>query len=120
MKSNIYSFGIFSLSRVTLNVCTVTIYVFANIYVCSLSLAVWRAPTSSLLSLPSLLSSSSSFEVASKNYSREDENYGKTWMYIPDGEGKPQIAYLTEEAGGRGRTRDSDVRDHVRFELYTK
>lgn len=41
-------------------------------------------------------------------------------MYIPDGEGVPQIAYLTEEdgrsRGGRGR----DVKDHVHFELYTK
>lgn len=53
------------------------------------------------------------------NYSNEDEGYGKTWMYIPDGNGVPQIAYLKEESSpSRGRSKS--VKEHVRFELYTK
>lgn len=58
--------------------------------------------------------------VTCKNYTNEDDMYGVTWMYFPDGNGTPQIAYLTEESsrshGGRGK----DVKEHVRFELYTK
>lgn len=58
--------------------------------------------------------------VTCKNYTNEDDMYGVTWMYFPDGNGNPQIAYLTEESsrsrGGRGK----DVKEHVRFELYTK
>lgn len=53
------------------------------------------------------------------NYTNEDKDYGITWMYLPDGSGIPQIAYLTEEAeGSRGRRKN--VKDAVRFELYTK
>lgn len=58
---------------------------------------------------------------SNKNYTREDEMYGITWMYFPDGDGVPQIAYLTEEDGrSRGGGRARDVKDHVHFELYTK
>lgn len=53
------------------------------------------------------------------NYSNEDEGYGKTWMYIPDGNGVPQIAYLKEESTP-SRGRDKNIKEHVRFELYTK
>lgn len=54
-----------------------------------------------------------------KNYTNENEDYGVTWMYIPDGDGVPQIAYLTEEKPA-GRGRKKNVKDAVRFELYTK
>lgn len=54
-----------------------------------------------------------------KNYTNENDDYGVTWMYIPDGDGVPQIAYLTEEKPA-GRGRKKNVKDAVRFELYTK
>lgn len=41
-------------------------------------------------------------------------------MYIPDGDGVPQVAYLTEETA-RGRTnQNKDVKDSMRFELYRR
>lgn len=46
--------------------------------------------------------------------------YGVTWMYFPDGNGEPQIAYLTEESGRSRGNRNKDVKDCVRFELYTR
>lgn len=52
------------------------------------------------------------------NYTNEDDGYGVTWMYIPDGNGVPQVAYLTgDPETSRGRRKN--VKDHVRFELYT-
>lgn len=54
------------------------------------------------------------------NYTNEDEMYGITWMYFPDGNGEPQIAYLTEESGRSRGNRNKDVKDCVRFELYTR
>lgn len=54
-----------------------------------------------------------------RNYSNENEDYGVSWMYIPDGNGVPQVAYLTEEhEASRGRRKN--VKDSVHFELYTK
>ncbi|XP_055308491.1 lipase member H-like [Sitodiplosis mosellana] len=53
------------------------------------------------------------------NYTNEDKDYGVTWMYIPDGNGVPQVAYLIEEKGS-SRGRDKNTRDAVRFELYTQ
>lgn len=59
------------------------------------------------------------FRQTGSNYTNEDKDYGVTWMYIPDGNGVPQVAYLTEEAeASRGRRKN--VKEHVRFELYTK
>lgn len=59
------------------------------------------------------------FGKTGSNYTNEDKDYGVTWMYIPDGNGVPQVAYLTEEAeASRGRRKN--VKEHVRFELYTK
>lgn len=58
--------------------------------------------------------------VTCKNYTDEDDMYGVTWMYFPDGNGTPQIAYLTEEAGRARGGRSKSVKEHVRFELYTK
>lgn len=53
------------------------------------------------------------------NYTNEDDGYGVTWMYIPDGSGVPQVAYLTgDPETSRGRRKN--VKEHVRFELYTK
>lgn len=53
------------------------------------------------------------------NYTNEDKDYGVTWMYIPDGNGVPQVAYLTEESE-TSRGRRKNVKDAVRFELYTQ
>lgn len=53
------------------------------------------------------------------NYSNQDDGYGKTWMYIPDGNGTPQVAYLKEESTP-SRGRNKNIKEHVRFELYTK
>lgn len=53
------------------------------------------------------------------NYTNEDKDYGVTWMYIPDGDGVPQVAYLTEESE-TSRGRRKNVKDAVRFELYTQ
>lgn len=53
------------------------------------------------------------------NYSNQDDGYGKTWMYIPDGNGDPQVAYLKEESSP-SRGRNKNIKEHVRFELYTK
>lgn len=53
------------------------------------------------------------------NYSNQDEGYGKTWMWLPDGNGVPQVAYLKEESTP-SRARNKNIKEHVRFELYTK
>lgn len=58
------------------------------------------------------------FEPA-RNYTNEDKDYGVTWMYIPDGNGVPQVAYLTEDSE-TSRGRRKNAKDYVRFELYTK
>lgn len=52
------------------------------------------------------------------NYTNEDDGYGVTWMYIPDGNGVPQVAYLTGDPD-TSRGRRKNVKEHVRFELYT-
>ena len=58
--------------------------------------------------------------MSAHNYSYYDENYGKTWMYIPDGNGVPQVAYLTPPPLGRADAKGNEVKDHIRFELYTR
>lgn len=59
--------------------------------------------------------------VTCSNYTNQDELYGLTWMYFPDGDGVPQVAYLTEESGRRrGGGGQRNVREHVFFELYTR
>lgn len=59
------------------------------------------------------------FGQTASNYTNEDKDYGVTWMYIPDGNGVPQVAYLIEEAEST-RGRRKNVKEHVFFELYTK
>ncbi|XP_031632237.1 lipase member H-like [Contarinia nasturtii] len=54
-----------------------------------------------------------------RNYTNEDKDYGVTWMYIPDGNGVPQVAFLTEESE-TSRGRKKNAKDYVRFELYTQ
>lgn len=51
-----------------------------------------------------------------------DENYGKTWMYFPDGDGNPQKIYLTEPPpdNARARGQSKSVKERVNFELYTR
>lgn len=59
--------------------------------------------------------------MAGTNYTNEDENYGKTWMYFPDGDGVPQKVYLTEPPeNSRARGRSKSVKERVQFELYTR
>lgn len=58
--------------------------------------------------------------ITCSDYSNEDDDYGKTWMYIPDGDGVPQVAYLTEEDAKSRTTGRKDVKDMVRFELYRR
>lgn len=53
------------------------------------------------------------------NYSNEDDGYGVTWMYIPDGNGVPQIANLSGDPSS-ARGRDKNVKEHVYFELYMR
>lgn len=60
------------------------------------------------------------FPIPAERYSDEDSNYGKTWMYFPDGDGNPQVANLTEPPNSNGRARTGEPRDKVRFELYTR
>lgn len=58
--------------------------------------------------------------LAADHYSEEDPDYGKTWMYFPDGDGVPQVANLTEPPNASARGRSQPVKDKVRFELYTR
>lgn len=58
--------------------------------------------------------------ITCSDYSNEDDDYGKTWMYIPDGDGVPQVAYLTEEEAKKRTNGRKDVKDMVRFELYRR
>lgn len=51
-------------------------------------------------------------------YSNEDDGYGITWMYIPDGNGIPQIANLTEPDVSRALP--PNLKEYIHFELYTK
>lgn len=55
------------------------------------------------------------------NYSYFDPDYGKTWMYFPDGDGNPQVMYLTEPKPiSRNDERRRPVREQVNFMLYTR
>ncbi|KAJ6617598.1 hypothetical protein Bhyg_17391, partial [Pseudolycoriella hygida] len=56
--------------------------------------------------------------VQAEDYTNFDENYGKTWMYFPDGDGVPQIVNLTESPFGS--TRSFSVKNQMNFELYTR
>lgn len=47
----------------------------------------------------------------------QDENYGKTWMYFPDGDGNILVANLTNEAF---RIRAEPILGDISFELYTQ
>lgn len=53
-----------------------------------------------------------------------DKEYGKTWIYFPDGDGVPQIANITEPEDKtlvNLRGKDSlPIRFKVHFELYTR
>lgn len=53
-----------------------------------------------------------------QNYTNYDENYGKTWMYFPDGDGVPQVIYLTDSP--MGASRSLSVKSRTNFELYTR
>lgn len=49
-----------------------------------------------------------------------DSDYGKTWIYFPDGNSKPQIAYLTKEPNQNSNLRASmqEIMSKVKFQLY--
>lgn len=58
------------------------------------------------------------FKAKAQNYTNYDEDYGKTWMYFPDGDGVPQVVYLMESP--IGLTRSLSVKSRTNFELYTR
>lgn len=66
---------------------------------------------------PEPIADADATDANGQSYSNQNDTYGKTWMYIPDGDGVPQVAYLTEEAE-TSRGRRKNVKDSVRFELY--
>lgn len=41
-------------------------------------------------------------------------------MYIPDGDGVPQVAYLTEEDGRSRASYKKNAKETMRFELYKR
>ena len=49
-----------------------------------------------------------------------DSSYGKTWMFFPDGNGVPQVAYLTEPPSRKADPKAGNIIDKVRFDLYTR
>lgn len=60
--------------------------------------------------------------ASAQEYSYTDSNYGKTWMYFPDGDGVPHVIGLNEQNRFRGGPFDNSysVSDQVNFELYTR
>lgn len=76
-------------------------------------------PLAEALAMPNPIADTTDSYGQATNYSNEDDGYGKTWMYIPDGNGVPQVAYLKEESSP-SRGRNKNIKEHVRFELYTK
>lgn len=52
---------------------------------------------------------------------KSDPGYGQTWMYFPDGNGVPQVAYLTDP-GPKVKNVDPlfDDRTDVTYYLYRK
>lgn len=50
-----------------------------------------------------------------------DENYGKTWTFYPDGDGRPQVAYLEEDPYEQNSIFSTkDVESKVHFNFYRK
>ncbi|XP_039961152.1 lipase member H-like [Bactrocera tryoni] len=45
----------------------------------------------------------------------DEEDYGRTWMWMPDGDGKPHVAYLTEPPVD---SQQDDVPEFVHVELF--
>lgn len=76
-------------------------------------------PMAEALAMPNPIADTTDSYKQASNYSNQDDGYGKTWMYIPDGNGVPQVAYLKEESSP-SRGRKKEIKEHVRFELYTK
>lgn len=47
--------------------------------------------------------------------------YGDTWMYIPDGFGVPQVAYLKGKDNTEPKTRSyKSIANDVTYDLYTR
>lgn len=44
-----------------------------------------------------------------------EEDYNDTWIYMPDGDGEPQVAYLVEPPPEDNR---NDVPKLIQFEYY--
>lgn len=52
-----------------------------------------------------------------------DSNYGKTWTFYPDGDGRPQIAYLFDdpnEQNSRTSMSVEEIKSKVHFDFYRK
>lgn len=54
------------------------------------------------------------------DWARGLEGYGRTWMYIPDGQGVPQVAQLSAGERSTPSIPDEVGPDDVIFYLYTR
>lgn len=62
-----------------------------------------------------------SVSILQENITEEDDpDYGKTWMYFPDGDGQPQVVNLTEAEKNTSQSRSSSTDSEVTFQLYTR
>lgn len=48
------------------------------------------------------------------------EDYGRTWMYFPDGDGVPRVALLNSDERSTPSVPDEVGPDDVTFYLYTR
>ncbi|XP_017470989.1 PREDICTED: inactive pancreatic lipase-related protein 1-like [Rhagoletis zephyria] len=55
------------------------------------------------------------FAVAHAEVELRDEDYNKTWMYMPNGEGEMEVAYLVEPPAEHDR---SEISEFIQFEFY--
>lgn len=55
-----------------------------------------------------------------KNYTNFDGNYGKTWMWFPDGNGIPQIMNLMPFMPNARANEKMSTKKQINFELYTR
>ncbi|XP_017479789.1 PREDICTED: pancreatic triacylglycerol lipase-like [Rhagoletis zephyria] len=55
------------------------------------------------------------FALDNAEIAHKEEDYGKTWMWMPDGDGKPHIAYLVEPPED---SQQDDLPEFVHVELF--
>ncbi|XP_053949838.1 pancreatic triacylglycerol lipase-like [Anastrepha ludens] len=57
------------------------------------------------------------FALDTAQVEHNEEDYGKTWMWMPDGDGNPQIAYLVEPPED---SQQDDMPEFVNVELFDR